>query len=407
MPKPPYNLSSIVSTNSVNLTWYISTKLKTFEDGFIHQINITSEFDSEEIENLYFDFPGVAKIRDNYSKHLILPYANAWYTVGMRIKARYALADIDELWSPNATIGFKTLPKLPDAPPTVDIGSFYINDNHDISIFWKELPRWQRNHDHTYFVVETIGYLEKNETVRAKYNSMFTDLKDYEFRIRTKSPMGVSNEFSKIVVPSAQNRIQRPERLKLLYDGEYIVSWKKPDTEDRITSYTVFWCKSTNKSPDSCSNNIDFEQVDKNTFEYHYKSTESINFAVSANSFNSSSGMVWTKCKSSKDNDIGKVTTFYLYKKDSTNIEMKWEADCKDEAIVEFFNLTYCRAQSTECAVEPIFVNISSSVRSYTIKNLLPYTRYRIEISMHSKTRQGPINVSPIQITREAGKFFF
>lgn len=328
------------------------------------------------------------------------------YKVGIRIKARYAFDDIDELWSPNATITFKTKPKLPDAPPTVDIGSFYINDNHDISIFWKELPRWQRNHEHTYYVVE--AYPDKHETISAKYKSMFTtDSKDYEFRIRSQNPLGFSNDFSKIVIPSAQKRIKRPERLKLLYDGEYIVSWKKPDNEDRITSYTVFWCKSSNKSPDSCSNNIDFEQVDKNTFEYQYKSTESINFAVSANSFNSSSGMVWTKCKSSKDNDIGKVTSFYLYKKDSTNIEMNWEADCKDEAIVEFFNLTYCRAQSTDCVVEPIFVNISNSVRSYTITNLLPFTRYRMEISMHSKTRQGPINVADIQLTSEAGKFFF
>lgn len=377
------------------------------DNGFIHQINITSEFGSEEIENMLFVLDLDAGIPPNYSKYLILPYANAWYTVAIRIRARYALPDIDELWSPNATYSFKTLPKLPDAPPSVDIGSFYINDNQDIFVFWKELPKWERNHDHTEYVVETQNCLDKIEQVRGKYNSMSTDSIDYEFRIRTKNPIGYSNEFSKILVPSAEKRIQRPERLKLLYDGEYIVSWKKPDYENRITSYTVFWCKSTNKSPDSCSNNINYEQVNKTTFEYHYKSTESINFAVSANSINSSSGMIWTKCKSSKDNDIGKVTTFYLDKKDSTTMEMKWEADCKDEAIVEFFNLTYCRVHSTECAEESHFVNISNSVRSYRLRNLLPYTRYKIEISMHSKTRQGPINVAPIQLTKEAGKFFF
>lgn len=376
------------------------------DDGYIHQLNITSEFGSEKIENDTY----VLDLRDipaNYSKFLNLPYANAWYTVNIRIIARFAEPNIDELWSPNTTYKFKTLPKLPDAPPSVDIGSFYIKENHDIYVFWMELPKSQRNHDHTEYVVETSNYLDKIEQVSGKYISMSTDSTDYEFRIRTKNPIGFSNEFSKILVPSAEKRIQRPERLKLLYDGEYIVSWKKPDTENRITSYTVFWCKSTNQGSDTCLNNINYKQFNASTFEFHYKSSESINFAVSANSFNSSSGMVWTQCKSSKDNDIGKVTTFYSGEKDSTTLEMKWDADCKDEAIVEFFNLTYCLAHSSQCAGEPIFVNISNSVRSYTIRNLLPYTRYKIEISMNSKTRQGPINVAKIQLTKEAGKFFF
>lgn len=353
-----------------------------------------------------YDTHGIANAPKNFSKKFILPYADAWYTVALRIKATNADYVLDEFWSKNATLRFKTLPKIPDAPPTIDIGSFYINDNRDISLFWKELPRWQRNHANTYYIVNSINFTEKTEQIRAKYNSMFTELTDYEFIIYTKNPIGLSEKFSKISVPSASKRIQRPERLKLLYDGEYIVSWKKPEHETRIISYTVFWCKSTNKSPDSCSNNIDFEQVDVNTFEYHYKSTESMNFAVSANSQNSSSGMIWTKCKSSKDNDIGKLTTFYIHKKDSTSMEIKWEADCKDEAIVEFFNLTYCRAIHRDCVDETISVNISSTVRSFVIENLMPFKRYRIEIFMHSKTRQGPISDAIIDVTREAGKLF-
>jgi len=56
--------------------------------------------------------------------------------------------------------------------------------------------------------------------------------------------------------------------------------------------------------------------------------------------------MVWALCTAAQSNDIGKIKTIWIPKMDATFMEIQWELECVDSAIVEGYYLTYCPISS-------------------------------------------------------------
>lgn len=93
--------------------------------------------------------------------------------------------------------------------------------------------------------------------------------------------------------------------------------------------------------------------------------------------------------------DIGKLSTIWIAKIESTSIEFKWTLECVDQAIVNGFNLSYCpiKDPKTEDCKEGTerYINISKSDSfGYTLTDLTPYTTYKTVISMYSFQRASP-----------------
>lgn len=184
--------------------------------------------------------------------------------------------------------------------------------------------------------------MAKYERLSSKYGQH-----DFNFSIKSVNAIGSSVNASHIYVP--QRLCAQPSNIKKWLHQHtsqryYNISWSAPKImpyDQNIESYTVFWCRSKNDLQNQCDVNynqpvfspnclfivfqffkgsIDFQRVEKHINHLIYESNDTINFAVSANSRESSSGMVWTLCvaltnNGNKTKDLMKLKNMYIYLK--------------------------------------------------------------------------------------------
>lgn len=119
------------------------------------------------------------------------------------------------------------------------------------------------------------------------------------------------------------NRLSPPTNLKKVKSTfnstiAYTICWRAPKgTSEIVTSYTVFWCDAAAFGTEKCDENVNnirstrmritriiyfgsfqsdfnFTRLNSSTTYFSMNSTRTLNFAVSANSIEFSSGMVWS-----------------------------------------------------------------------------------------------------------------
>jgi cytokine receptor domeless len=413
---PPVSIEpKNITDRSVILQWNISPKLMGFRKDIVHQVKICSEYgkDDWKTETLVLPVHGA----DYQLKLDNLEYAHTWYDVRIRLRSQKA-PDIDEMWSNYTSKTFLTNSRRPDTPPEVDIGGFHINDNRDIVIYWKTLPKaYQNGLDAEYRIRQVFenGKLKNRTPDMYAYNmARFNQMPDYdyEFMVESSNEKGASIDANVIRVPRRAKLLSEPTRLKKLFiNGEYKLSWSPPRNHThQIESYTIFWCVSKNELPNQCESSINFTHVNAGTHSFSFPTNQTINFAVSANQGQMTSGMVWAMCTAAESNDIGKLKTIWIPKMEPTRMVIQWKLECVDSSIVEGYNLTYCPISSPrniDCKEPPISINITGGrdVTKHEIDNLRPYTTYKTLISMFSKTRMGPESEPLVNTTMESCKY--
>lgn len=72
-----------------------------------------------------------------------LEFANVWYDV--RVSTKVQNTSYDNMWSNFTSTTFRTLSRRPDGPPKVDSSGFNVDDNGNIYLYWKEIPKSKRN----------------------------------------------------------------------------------------------------------------------------------------------------------------------------------------------------------------------------------------------------------------------
>lgn len=341
-----------------------------------------------------------------------LEYAHTWYDVRVSSKVESA-DDIPELWSNFSYYNFLTASRIPDDPPLTDIGGFNINDYGYVFLFWKELPKEKHNGKDMRYNVTEINHLSTKPNgvthTMAKFE-MFHAInldKDLEFSIHSQNSEGKSKLASHVRVPKASERCKDPTHIKKIKTNNqlYNLTWRAPTEGPEITSYTVFWCESKNELANQCEGSIDFQRVDRNVFNYTLASNNTLNFAVSANSRNSTSGMKWVLCTALEGNAISKLTSIYATKIQPTYIELNWSIACIDRTLIIGYTLHYCPIKdikTLECKDAPQMVNITGEAIGYNLTNLKPYTTYKIEIQMFSPDLVGPLSDPLVKPTLEA-----
>lgn len=423
VPRPPENLNGLkIMDNGVILGWNVNNKLLVFPEPFDFEFLIISptECDAKPKSLKFWNRSSTHNdLPVNFTQHIDLGFANTWYDISIRMKISTA-PDTDEMWSKaNAsTLQVKTTARAPDHPPEIDSGSFNIGPGGDVYLYWKHVSKcFQNGANYSYLVSSSKKVPERPSKLLphvAFYMKEQVDLdRDTTFTIRSTNAMGHSKAASHLVIPGHTRRLPGPTKIKkILSNGSYQLLWSPPQKrEDEITSYTVFWCVSKSELPNSCESSIDFEHRMPHQTFFNYTSSQTVNFAVSANSATSTSGMIWARCTTANSNEIGKIKTIWIPRLASTEIEVKWKLECTDSGIVAGYQLEYCPSRepkTLECMEPQKKLNITGGLDDpkHTLTGLMPYTTYKIIIRMFSNSTMGPASDPLANTTLEAGELF-
>lgn len=366
----------------------------------MYKIHYRSYYDKPDEWVELGPFNESSKRRGNHSQmsYLLtnLPYAHAWYDYRIWLKVQGS-PDKPEMWS-NFTNGtFLTAKRKPDNPPVTDIGAFSFTESGHIYIYWKSLHASANNSYYLNYAVNEVN----NVTFAAKsvgatlaefvpFDASIME-KSLNFEIYSVNDMGSSEESTKIRIPSHLERCGSPTDIKKIRvdSTTYNISWVGPKYGPNITSYTVFWCESKNESPTHCKDSINFQRVNRSDTKFQLKTNDTMNFAISANSDMSSSGMTWAMCTVMAGNPLNKLTIIYMTKTASTYIEFKWSLECIDRSILAGYSLEFCPfndPKTENCEGQWQIRSISANKTDYRLENLKPYTQYKTRIRMISET---------------------
>lgn len=335
-----------------------------------------------------------------------LPYAHMWYDVRIALKSSTA-PDIPEMWSNYTSIVFQTGARTPDHPPQTNIGAFSISANTgQITIYWKALPEYEYNGDRFgYFVtsnpLKDVVWPTGSEALSMGPTSAkipridgFTQNKALPFFIYSNNSVGHSPRPADLRIPAKNERLEEPYDIKKIRkQAGYEILWTAPTNNSQITSYTVFWCEPNKELPNECSGPIDFKVLSRNTFMFNFTTSTMYNFAISANSNESSSGMVWAMCTHG-GGEINKMSGIFMSGSASRSIEYTWNLDCVDRTVLTKYELRLCSVNNPkekECIANTTRnYSIPGSTKSYKVQDLTPYSIYRMTIRMISNDLAGP-----------------
>lgn len=399
-----------ISSDSAVLKWRKWYKYANFNRHFISEVKLLSIYDNNVWQNVSTE--GLQFREMDYTLPLRdLKYAATRYDVRIRMRTNSSEQG-DDMWSNYTSCLFTTLPRRPDMPPDVAVGSFEHSNEKRLFVYWRELNKWQYNAaSGFYYEVQMRRQDGTIETWTAASGMIARELSpdmDYSFRIRSANTEGTSESSSVVFVPSQRHRLAKPTIEKLLSDsGKFTLSWKPPSRgASSITSYTVFWCNTTSNSPNDCKGSIDFTTVpaSQTTFVLDNGGV-TLNFAVSANADQHSSGMVWAACTATHKTDIGKLKTIWITETVSSSIHLQWNTECGDVVhtgyMIYYCNINEPRMQ--DCKEPELWINVTNKNQHYCLlENLKSYATYKIEIAMYSETHIGPRSEPVFNTTRES-----
>lgn len=412
VPFVPDNCTTdAISSDSVVLKWRKWYKYDGFKRNFISEVKLLSIYDDNAWQIISTDGLRFNGINREYSLPLPhLKYAATRYDVRIRMRTNSS-EEGNDLWSNYTSCLFTTLSRKPDIPPGVAIGSFENSNEHHLFVYWRELDKWQHNAGNGfYYDITMLGpdrkIIDRWSTTSGMVDRHRMQDMNYTFIIRSANAEGTSERSSEVFVPSFRHRLAKPVIEKLLSDaGKFTLSWKSTDTSS-ITSYTVFWCNTTSNSPNDCNGSINFSTVAANqtTFVLNNGGV-ALNFAVSANSGQLSSGMVWAACTATHKTDIGKLKTIWITETVSSSINLQWKTECGDVVhtgyMIYYCNINEPRMQ--DCKEPELSINVTNeNQHQCLLDNLKSYATYKIEIAMYSETHIGPRSEPVFNTTRES-----
>uniref|UniRef100_A0A8D8PD86 Cytokine receptor n=1 Tax=Culex pipiens TaxID=7175 RepID=A0A8D8PD86_CULPI len=91
-----------------------------------------------------------------------------------------------------------------------------------------------------------------------------------------------------------RNPSHQPKIKRVLNSAQFELSWHAPTHQQDLTSYTVMYCNYI--SANVCQDSIRFAVVPPNTTKLRISSTQTLNFAVSANFAHFSTPLSWQEC---------------------------------------------------------------------------------------------------------------
>lgn len=406
VPSPVINVTcSEITSNSVKVSW--QNRLGSTIGAFVRNLDFEFLIENKYSENILMRFKNEAPHLSQMT--LELPYAHTWFSIKMRRKCNIS-EEKEELWSGWSNTSVKTEARSPDNSPAMEVGGFNVANGGDVYIYWKHLPEQYHNGENFSYIVHS----DDSKTLQPRVTYLFAsyskerfdNTKNNTITVLSSNEKGRSGNASKLRIPSAETRLSPPRNLvKTLTNEVYNLTWLPPsDSANEISSYTVFWCPVKSELPNNCETSINFVKREPWETFFHLSSNQTVNFAVSANSLTSTSGMKWSDCTAVNSYDIGKIKTIWIPKVTSTTIEVEWKLECTDKGVVEGYQIEYCpieEPKTLKCVETAVKVNVTT--QKHTLENLKPYKTYKIDLRMYSLTTIGPLSDPLVNTTSESG----
>ncbi|PNF42338.1 hypothetical protein B7P43_G03672 [Cryptotermes secundus] len=410
IPAPATDLTIVdVTVTSVTLKWSVPYPMDLFPPGLVQKIEYQSTYDDSG-KWLVANTSSLNRHSDKYIYTLDgLKYANTLYDI--RVYLRSPLAVGEDKWSAPTMNTFRTEPTFPGAVPKTDIGSFEVSGglpNRDVYIYWQHIPDYLKNGDNFEYKiisVEENGHrrsLKPNETTNAYAKFRGISFNSFRFRIVAANKEGYSKDVSEVYVPSKTEIPAEPISFtKIAFDkGEYELSWKPPASasdRNKIENYTIFWCNHERDRPYQCTGFLNWTHVPRTVTlkKIHVPEDKIYQFAISANTKNASSGMVWASCTVIHNKVVGKMKSVWINRIGSTYIEVGWKLDCSDRiGTVQGFNIYYCPIVSPynlSCKEHELNTTVMGDPQTIhgNISNLKPYTTYMVAIAVITQSGEG------------------
>ncbi|XKL60371.1 hypothetical protein PGB90_001387 [Kerria lacca] len=422
------------TSSSIYLKWNIEP-FDTYDNGLKYNIQYTWLKNLNWVESIYDSRNLTSQKGFVYLNVTGLPYGNMLYD--FRVYMKTAAAFNNTGWSAPGHNIFRTVSCPPYKSPKTDVGSFEIALNSATSrtvyLYFEPLQSLEYNgDDFNYMFVALEGDNENNQrevnltalSTASSYAEFNISSNSYHFYLKSINKEGAAPNASIIRVPRYDNVVKHCSTFtKMDYgNGDYELSWEPPmDLNiDRIVSYTIFSCESHNERPYQCGGYLKWKHFPPYVTKYNYtvdnKST-GYQFAISVNTLNSSSGMLWASC-TVWYGKVGVVSSIRLESTDSFSINIEWKLECTDKgSIVEGYRIFYCvisTMNSTECEEAEQHVDLFGGIHktSAQINNLKPYTHYKMSVMILTKnnrtgrrssdvttrTKDGPADVSNVEI---------
>ncbi|XP_037808231.1 cytokine receptor [Lucilia sericata] len=338
-----------------------------------------------------------------------LPYAYWHYKLMIRVRVRHPNA----IWSEQFVYKFRTAARRPQRPPRVQPGSFYIDSTETrITVYWEELlPQDYNGSNFTYVItaIQPDGKLSDLKPWHQEKNlAKFFWQKDlyYEFEIRSKNHVGESLEASRLIIYPTNQRNQKeytPLDIHNVYHGNnrtYTLTWRNPKKLTGLLSFTVYWCYTKRALPNECKESMHFQnlpaaQLNFTTQPQNASEERVLNLAVSANYDKFNTGLHWTDCSMDIVNiDLVKMEPELVALENS--IKVQWSVERVCPSILDGFNISYCEvandvtAENATCLNNKVISKLARKYdKKYFIRDLKPFTTYKVTMLMFWRTKKG------------------
>ena len=278
-----------------------------------------------------------------------------------------------------------------------------------ITLFWKAVPFEFHNGKDFHYLVEhkriakrhsrDINLLNEigDNPVRTHnttytFNHMKSDW-TYEFTVYGVNTQGRSSNYSQIIVESNDLIPHKPIGIDVYSfgGGRYEVQWSKPrvsQSNDQIVNFTVFWCKNLRPRPFPCEGPIDWVHTKNMSIALELPDiATNYQFAVSANTESSSSGMSWAECIVPINGRLDKLSDVSLKVINSTSMYVIWKLNCPAQRrVVEGYKINYCVTRDNSCSIceKQDSVEVDNSAENFILNDLEPFTSYKVTVLAYS-----------------------
>ncbi|XP_032682299.1 uncharacterized protein LOC116849327 isoform X2 [Odontomachus brunneus] len=402
-----------ITLNGARLIWSLPFPLQNLPVGVHHRIMYQNQLHSNSKNATWTVINITDKIREEHKDYNFTDLNCGFCEFDVRILLKSASApDVEHMWSKPGIIKFRTASSTPSYPPRTDIGSFEITEiddkSRDVFLYWQRIPQNHENGENFMYEVDHVEknginspyFKNKNSTVAFIKYTITTDSK-YLFRVASRNEVGPSNGRSELIVPT-QTEISSLEPnafTKIAYNETlYELSWKPPVVKN-IKNYTIYWCEDTRDRPYQCTGYLDWVHVPKNTTMYNVtvsNPSKVYQFAISTNTEQISSGMVWASCTVIHNKVTSKMKDVWINSIGSRSIEVGWKLDCSDRVgIIDGFNIYYCpivspyKLQCQENTKKNITIVAGPHTIHGTARELQPYTTYMLYVTVLTKFGEG------------------
>lgn len=412
--------------HSALLSWSIPYSLQNFPPGLLHRVIYSNEVDGDGIWSVS-DVSSLPLHNSSYVFNVTgLVYAYCHYTVRVSIRSEKAYEE--EMWSDYTPVTFRTSEEPPVRPPDTDEGGFesVANLTHrSIFLYWRQILSHEENGDNFTYNVGVHMEGMKLDVAPFKWTKSYIwfkglPLRPLEFLISSANNVGESPSKSRMIVPE-QNQLL-PEPLSFtkaaLGNGTYELTWRHPMVNmSGVSDYTIFWCENYRDRPYQCDGRLQWERVPASLTARNFTVTEDkiYQFAISANGYGTSSGMVWASCTIIPNTAIGKIKDTWTTNPQSTSITVNWKLECPDNVgVIKGYRIFYCPIDGlidTKCKEPVKNITVEKSVKIVAVRGaddpqanitgLRPYTTYAIQVAIIAHHEVGPQSDTLIANTLE------